>query len=170
MQSLITRVSLAALLVLSLVLIPGISPFQPQSVHATLGGYQSVSYSSSNFGATGSMTFTNVTQNTYRYIIDTSNQMHLMVDLLNSNIGGTTTSAFLTVKIPEGRQSANTIQFPALIAYNNGSDGVWEAAYVIASAGSNSLLIRRASGANFTTVTGTFRLNINTMLEVSEAP
>lgn len=155
-------------LVLALValIFPVVNPVEAY----TLGGYQSVSFSASNFGASASMTYTNNTQVTYRYIITTANQMHLMVELTNGTISGTTTNAFLTVKIPEGRTPVNTNTVSAKFAYDNGNSGTWVDCYVLETAGSNVLLIRQANGANFTTVTNAGRLAINTTFEVNEAP
>jgi len=170
MQSLITRISLAAMLVLALILIP--SGFQlVQPVHATLNPYlyQTASTDSSWFGSNSSMTYSVSNVNTYRYNVDGNNQMHLMLDLVSGTIGGTSTG-FLTVKLPEGRTAHATVQIPALAATDNGNSGTWFPVYCIISANDTKIYCRPSSGANFSTNSGTFRLDVNTVLEVNDAP
>lgn len=169
MKSLVSKVCLAVLLVIALV---GVTQFATQPVKATLGGaYQTVSYNAANFGTYGNaMTWSPGTQNTYRYNVDVNNQMHLMLDVTNGSISGTTASAFITVKIPEGRTSVNTINQVSQFATDNGNSGTWQTGYCLAGAANSLLYCRLASGANFSAVSGTFRFNINTVLEVSDAP
>jgi hypothetical protein len=150
----------------------GLVRYTETPVHATLGtgAYTTVPYDSTNFGATAGMTFAVGTQNTYRYNVDENKQLHLMVDVLNSSTSGSAASSFITVKIPEGRTAGRTVTSAALMATDNGNAGVWETCYVIASQGSNSLLIRRASGANWPIISNTLRIDLNLTLEVNDAP
>jgi hypothetical protein len=162
----------ALVLLMLVALTVGLFQFADRPVHATLGtgAYTTVPYDSTNFGATAGMTFAVGTQNTYRYNVDDNKQLHLMVDILNSSTSGAPASAFITVKIPEGRTAGRTVTSAALMATDNGNAGVWETCYVIASQGSNSLLIRRASGANWPIISNTLRIDLNLTLEVNDAP
>jgi hypothetical protein len=170
MLSFVSKFAVISLIVLSLFLLPGNTPWQPKAVHATLGGYSNMPYDAGNIFPTQSMTVSNFTVNSYRYVVDVNNQMHLMVDAYNGTLGGTFASAFLCVKIPEGRTAHTTVTVPALIATDNGNSGTWEAAYGLVSANSGAICFRRASGANFVAATGTFRLDANVTLEVNDAP
>lgn len=167
MKSLLTTILLLLILIICFV------PLAERPVHAVLGGaYQTVSYSSSNFGTypSGTMTWSPGTQVTYRYNVDVNNRMHLMVDVKSGSISGTTASQFITVKIPEGRTAVNTLTSVAQIATDDGNSGTWQTGYCLTSAGSGLLYCRLASGANFSTVSNTFRFDINNVLEVSDAP
>ena len=143
--------------------------------HDQNGAYATMDYSDFVIGGSGTMTVaapyapgvspSNV--NTNRYTLDTgTKQLHWQMDLTGLQIAGTRTNAFITIQIPEGKQSNVTVYSPCLASDNGGN---WEPCYVIATEWSNTLLVRRVSEANWSASNNT-RLDINLTLEVRNTP
>lgn len=165
--------SLAALVILVLTLITLTA--YAYSPYDTNGSYSTMAYADFVIGGSGSMTVSapyaagvspsNVNSN--RYKIDSSQKyIHWTLDLTNLTISGTRNNAFITLQLPEGKQSNVTVTTPCL-AQDNG--GIWETCYVIATEWSNTLLVRRASEANWSASSST-RLDINLFLEYRNVP
>lgn len=134
------------------------------------GSYATMAYADFVIGGSGSMTVSapyaagvspsNVNSN--RYSLDTSaKRIHWTLDLTNLSIGGTRTNAFITIQLPESKQSNVTVTVPCLA---QDAGGAWQTCYVIATEWSGTLLVRLSSESNWSASSST-RLNINLILE-----
>jgi len=119
-----------------------------------------VPFDATNFGATGSMTWTvgSADQVTYQFAI-LGSLLFIWLRLLNTTVGGTVASQNLTVKMPNGLKAAKTFAAPFLGSPAGPTEGV----IIATTAGSNLLTILRYN-ANW--VAGSDNTDVNGWLVV----
>lgn len=171
--------------------VAGVARLAEKPVQATLGSIE-YKYSpfhnngfgaSTDFGGTSGLVWTqpvnfgvlpaNVL--TFRYAITpmpslqypSSGQMHLQVAAYAGTISGTTTNAFITLRIPEGKVANATTVVPVKWTTDTAT-GDWQEAYCYIVEWQPLISCRRrgVGAANDWPLTSTFRFDFNHMLEI----